>query len=226
MDQHHYEGWDVADASVDAEVERWDIRHRRSRLIRSGAAIFVLSGIAGIVTAVVFKVRYDAISSRAGDLKSLEARIDALQVEQVARREDLQRLHQSIVESQNELATAQRRTQRAQCQADNARLDAEVTVRQVTCYKAIADRAACDAKNAKDKTDGSLFGALIGAGLAVATGGGSLLAVGGAALGSAESGNHECPAVRCELDPAAIESGVLAIHGLSHRKSCADVGRT
>ena len=149
-----------------------------------------------------------------------------LKAEQAAHHDDLEALQRSIGKARKELDAARHQARIAECRATKARIDAEIIVEEVSCYKQYADRYRCDANNQKAKADGSVFGALLGAGMAITTGGGSLLAAGGALLGSSGSGNDECPAVECELDPLAIESAILARHGLAARASCDDASRT
>jgi len=195
--------------------------------VRNAVLLSLVVGIAGLVAAVTFKIHYDvARSARTGELKVLESRIGQLKAEQATHRGDLEAIQRSIDEARSKLDAARRQARIAECRATNARIDAEITVEEVSCYKQYADRYRCDANNQKAKADGSAFGALLGAGLAIATGGSSLLAAGGALLGSSGSGNDECPAVQCELAPVAIEHAVLAKHGLSGRVSCDDASRT
>lgn len=217
-----------ADRSLSIEdVDVWLTERRPSWIVRNAVLLSLVVGIAGLVVAMAFKIHFDvARSARTGELKVLESRIGQLKAEQAARRSDLEALQRSIDEARSELDAARRQARIAECRATNARIDAEITVEEVSCYKQYVDRYRCDANNQKAKADGATSGALLGVGLALATGGSSLLAAGGALLGSSGSGNDECPAVQCELDPLAIESAILARHGLSARVSCDDASRT
>ncbi len=213
--------YEIVPADSDDDVDVFLANQRRSWLARHVAAISLVVGVVGSGVAVLATLRYNAaVSARTGRVTELDARIEGLKTEQAARRVDLDLLHQSIDKSRNELLGAQRQAQAAQCHASNAKLDAEITVEQVRCYQQMSNYSACDANNQKDKAEGAVFGALIGAGLAVVTGGGSLLAVGGVVAGASGNGNEACPAVQCELDPNVIESTVLAKHGLSKRSVC------
>jgi hypothetical protein len=216
-----------ADERVAAdEVDVWLAGRRRSWIVGNLAVVSFVVGVAGIVAAVALKVRYDvALSSRTGELQVLQSRIEHLKTEQAALHANLEALHRSIDESRDELMMARRQAQVAQCRAVDAQLDAEVTVEQVRCYQQYAEHARCDADNQKEKADGTIFGVLIGVGVAMATGGGSLLVAGGAVVGSAGSGNDECPVVQCDLDPVVIESVVLARHRLSQRVPCEAASR-
>jgi hypothetical protein len=220
MGNHHDEDW-AAD-----EVDVWLAARRRSWILPSVATLSLLAGVAGILAALTFKGRHDAVVSRMGDLERLQAKIDQVKAEQAARTADLDLLREQIAESQREQVKAERRARRAQCDATNAKLDAEILIRQASCYKEVADAYRCNAENEEARAHGTMLGTLLGAGLAIATGGGALLAVGGAALGSTGSDNRECPAVACTLDLAVIEGGVLEAHELSQRENCADADRT
>lgn len=217
-----------ADRSLNVEdVDVWLTERRPSWIVRNSVLLSLVVGIAGLVVAVTFKIHYDvARSARIGELKVLESRIGQLKAEQAAYHDDLETLQRSIGKARRELDAARHQARIAECRATNARIDAEVSVAEVRCYKQYADRYRCDANNQKAKADGSAVGALVGAGLAIATGGSSLLAAGGALLGSSGSGNDECPAVLCELAPLAIESAILARHRLAARASCDDASRT
>lgn len=217
-----------ADRSLNVEdVDVWLTEPRPSWIVRKSVFLSLVVGIAGLVVAVTFKIHYDvARSARKGELKVLESRIGQLKAEQAAHHDDLEALQRSIGKARRELDAARRQARIAECRATNARIDAEIIVEEVSCYKRYAERYRCDANNQKAKADSTAFGALLGAGLAIATGGSSLLAAGGALLGSSGSGNDECPAVQCELAPLTIESAVLARHGLAARASCDDASRT
>ena len=218
---------DVDRSLNDEGEDEWLIERRPSWIVRNAVLLALLVGIAGLVVAVAFTVHYDVErSARTGELKGLELRIGQLKAEQAAHHEELEALQRSIDDARKELDAARRQERIAECRATNARIDAEIIVEQVSCYKQYADRYRCDADNQKARADNTLFGALLGTGLAIATGGGSLLVTGGALLGASGSGNGECPAVQCELEPLAIESAILAKHGLAARASCDDAGRT
>ena len=217
-----------ADGSLSIEeVDMWFTERRPSWIVRNSVLLSLVVGIAGLVVAVTFKIHYDvARSARTGELKALESRIGQLKAEQAAHHDDLEALQRSIDKARKELDAARHQARVAECRATNARINAEIIVEEVHCYKQHADRYRCDANNQRAKADGSAFGALLGAGMAIATGGSSLLAAGGALLGSSGSGNEECPAVQCELDPLTIERAILARHGLAARATCSDASRT
>jgi hypothetical protein len=213
--------------SIEEEADVWLPERRPSWMVRNAVLLSLVVGITGLVLAVTFKVHYDvARSARTGELKVVESRIGQLRAEQAAHHDELEALQRSIGEARRDLDAARRQARIAECRATNARINAEIIVEEVSCYKQYADHHRCDANNQKAKADGSVFGALLGAGLAIATGGSAALAAGGALLGSSGSGSDECPAVQCELAPLAIERAILARHGLAARASCDDASRT
>ena len=131
MRKHQDEDLDVDDSSVDVDVEVWADRRRPSWFVRNMATICFVTSAVGLIAALTFKIRCDLISARAGDLESLEARIDSLKAEQITRGVELELLRRSISRFQDELVIAQRQAQHAHCEADNAKLDAELIVEQV-----------------------------------------------------------------------------------------------
>lgn len=209
------------------EVDAWLPERRPPWIIRNSVLLSLVVGIAGLLVAVTFKLHdHVAWSARTGELTALESRIGQLKATQAAHHDDLETLQRSIDKARRELDAARHQARIAECRAASARIDAEIIIEEVRCYKQYADRYRCDANHQKARADGTAFGALLGTGLAIATGGSSLLAAGGALLGSSSSGNDPCPVVRCELAPLAIKSAVLARHGLAARTPCDGASRT
>ncbi len=136
-----------------------------------------------------------------GQVGQLRAQAELLRTEQEARRRESEAIRGEIKTAEAALAVARSEADESRCQATHARVDAAVTVKQVTCFQQYAQQAQCSAERERSRADNTLFGALLGAGLAVATGGSSLLLTAGG-------------------DPKKIRRLVLAEQGLQRLPSC------
>lgn len=160
------------------------------------------------------------IDESTGQVGQLRAQADALRVEQEARRREIEAIRADIATAEAALATAKREAEESRCHATHARIDAAVTVQQVQCYQQFAEQAACSAANERRRADNTLFGAIVGAGLAVATGGSSLLLTAGGGLVGAGTGGGSCPAPKCVLDRDKLRRRVLAEQGIKRLPAC------
>lgn len=155
-----------------------------------------------------------------GQVGQLRAQAELLRTEQEARRREIEAIRGEIKTAEAALAAAKSEAEESRCQATHARVDAAVTVKQVTCFQQYAQQAQCSAERERSRADNTLFGALLGAGLAVATGGSSLLLTAGGGLLGASSGGGSCPAPECLLDPKKLRRLVLAEQGLQRLPTC------
>ena len=155
-----------------------------------------------------------------GQVGQLRAQAELLRTEQEARRREIEAIRGEIKTAEAALAVARSEAEESRCQATHARVDAAVTVKQVSCFQQYAQQAQCSAERERSRADNTLFGALLGAGLAVATGGSSLLLTAGGGLLGASSGGGPCPAPECSLDPKKLRRLVLAEQGLKQLPTC------
>lgn len=156
-----------------------------------------------------------------GHVSQLRVQADALRAEQQRRRREIEAIRADIKTAEAALALAKSEADESRCQAKHARVDAAVTVKQVSCFQQYALQAQCSAERERRRADNTLFGALLGAGLAVATGGSSLLLTAGGGLVGAASGGGPCPDPKCTLDPKKLRRLVLAEQGLRRLPTCA-----
>lgn len=155
-----------------------------------------------------------------GQVGQLRAQAELLRTEQEARRREIEAIRAEIKTAEAALAVARSEAEESSCQATHARVDAAVTVKQVSCFQQYAQQAQCSAERERSRADNTLFGALLGAGLAVATGGSSLLLTAGGGLIGASSGGGPCPDPKCTLDPKKLRRLVLAEQGLKKLPTC------
>lgn len=155
-----------------------------------------------------------------GQVGQLRAQAELLRTEQEARRREIEAIRVEIKTAEAALAVAKSEAEESRCQATHARVDAAVTVKQVSCFQQYAQQAQCSAERERRRANNTLFGALLGAGLAVATGGSSLLLTAGGGLIGAGSGGGPCPDPKCQLDPKKLRRLVLAEQGLKKLPTC------
>lgn len=190
----------------------------------------ILATVAGGLTTVagstwIIHRSYQAALQReledsTGQVGQLRVQAEALRVEQETRRREIEAIRADIQTAEAALATAKREADESRCQATLARVDAAVTVKQVSCYQEFAQQAECVAAHERRRADNTLFGVLAGAGLALATGGSSLLLTAGGGLVGASTGGGSCPAPKCILDPKKLRRLVLAEQGLKKLPAC------
>lgn len=155
-----------------------------------------------------------------GQIGQLRAQAEALRTEQEHRRREIDAIRGEIKTAEAALAVARSDAEESRCQATHARVDAAVTVKQVSCFQQYAQQAQCSAERESRRADNTLFGALLGAGLAVATGGSSLLLTAGGGLIGSSTGGGPCPAPQCTLDPKKLRRLVLAEQGIPRLPTC------
>lgn len=209
------------EALSDADDDLGAVTRRRRWPLRVAVAICFILAAGGVALGVSYKWKYDdSIATRMGDVGALDVRIASLRDEQARRRQELEDVRLAIADARTALAAAERESRAARCHATNAQLDAEITVRQVRCFQVHAEAARCLAANSEAEAEGTRLGLLAGLGLALATGGGSLLVAGGALVGSAGAEQTDCPQPACTIDPEVLEPEVLRARGLSRRDAC------
>lgn len=192
----------------------------------------ILATVAGGLTTVagstwIIHRSYQATLQReleegTGQVGQLRVQAEALRVEQETRRLEIEAIRADIQTAEAALATAKREADESRCQATHARVDAAVTVKQVSCYQQFAQQAECVAAHERRRANNTLFGVLAGAGLALATGGSSLLLTAGGGLVGASTGGGPCPAPKCILDPKKLRRLVLAEQGLKKLPTCTE----
>lgn len=124
----------------------------------------------------------------------IEERIAALAAEQKQREEELGQTRQKIDMISQEVQVAQAELEYHRCEARNAGIMAAARTAFAEYMRDVALFERCVAANEARKSNDTLFGAVLGLGLAAATGGGSLLLAGaGAVAGAAGSESQVCP---------------------------------
>lgn len=196
----------------------------------SSRRIILLALATGVVlsaiTTFIIHNRYEAALRRefeatSGQVGRLRVEADTLRTEQEDRRRELETIRGDIRTAEAALSTARQQAEDSQCHAQHARVDAAVTMKQVACYAQHAKRAECIAARESQRADDTMFGMLFGAGLAMATGGSSLLlTASGGMVGHASSGGP-CPPPQCVLETKALKREVLTEQGLTRLPKCA-----
>lgn len=155
-----------------------------------------------------------------GQVGQLRAQAESLRIEKEERRREIAAIRAEIEAAENSRASAKRDAEESRCQALHARMDAAVITKQVACYQQFAQQAGCKAARERDRANNTLFGALVGAGFAMATGGSSLLLTAGGGLIGSSSGGGSCPAPTCELNTKILRTQALREQGLAKLPTC------
>jgi hypothetical protein len=135
-----------------------------------------------------------AMSSFGRQASGIEQRISALYNEQQKRESELTETKQKIDAAAKELKYAQAELEFFRCEARTAGILSTARMGFAAYMRDVAQYERCEAANEARKSKSTLFGTLLGVGLAAATGGGSLLLAGaGAAVGSAGASSEVCP---------------------------------
>ena len=191
------------------------------------AAVTLLTGLSVTAGAISFiRAHYQRTLERelaesSGQVGQLRVQAEALRVEQADRRRELEVIKADIAQAETALSAAQAAAEDSQCLATHARVDAAVTLEQVRCYKQYAEQAGCVAANERERSDNTMLGVLAGAGLAIMTGGSSvLLTAGGGLVGASSSGSQQCPTPECTLDIKQLRRKVLVEQDLGEFPQC------
>jgi len=135
-----------------------------------------------------------AMSSFGRQAAGIEQRITELSNEQHKRDSELTETKQKIDAAAKELKYAQAELEFFRCEARSAGILSSARTGFASYMRDVALYERCEAANEAKKSKSTLFGTLLGVGLAAATGGGSLLLAGaGAAVGSAGASSDVCP---------------------------------
>lgn len=191
------------------------------------AAVTLLSSLSVTVGAIwIIQAHYQRTLQRelaesSGQVGQLRVQAEALRVEQAERRRELEVIKADIAQAETALSAAQAAAEDSQCLATHARVDAAVTLEQVRCYEQYAEQAGCVAANERERSDNTMLGVLAGAGLAIMTGGSSvLLTAGGGLVGASSSGSQQCPTPECTLDTKELRRKVLTEQDLGELPQC------
>jgi hypothetical protein len=155
-----------------------------------------------------------------GQVGQLRVQAEGLRIEQATRSREIAAIRAEIAAAEAALANAKRKAEESRCQAIHARMDAAVTAKQVGCYQQFARQAECMAAHERARADSTLLGALIGAGIAMASGGSSLLLTAGGGIIGSSGGGGPCPAPTCELNTRLLRFQVLREQGLQTLPPC------
>ncbi len=113
---------------------------------------------------------------------------------------------------------------RSRCEAQVARIDAEIKVRQARCVEKIAEYTACTAKNDARTAKAGFWGCMLGLTAGVLSGGSlapfTLAGCGGGALAGGTSDDECDEPPKCTESFGHIEAQVLRAEGLEERPSC------
>lgn len=145
-------------------------------------------------------------SAAVEDLAGLRKQALDLQDEQITRRRQLLAIEEQIAAARTELVESRQQAHASACAARKARIDAEVATRRMQCQKARAEQSRCHARNAEDRADGMVGGGLLGAGLALVTGGSSLLLTAGGMVVGGSGGGRRCARPSCETSEGRLRT--------------------
>lgn len=156
---------------------------------------------------------------------ALTTRAESLSQRVHEEEERLRGLNERNAALSRQIADQEQRLADAQCRATRAEIRAQVARREAICMGARVTFARCAAQEARDTTDRTLLGGLLGLAAAAVTGGAAApFVLGGVAAGSAtENVQARCgTSPTCEMDVASLEREVLARRGLDQPPTCGD----
>lgn len=159
-----------------------------------------------------------------------QAKADARQQQLAAAQSQLDRYERKLNRARDDIAAAEATVAKAkadaefeECRATVEKTRAEVTARRMRCARAVATTARCVSEQERNRATATAGGALLGLGIAIATGGAALPLVGGGLLVGAATGEAiaaECPMPQCVESLANLEHDVLDEIGLGELPMC------
>jgi hypothetical protein len=182
-----------------------------------------LAGAIAIAAAIsVAGTWFAAMSSYGRQAAGIEERIVALSNEQQKRETELTETRQKIDAAARELKYAQAELEFFRCEVRTAGILSAARTGFASYMRDVALYERCEAANEAKRSKSTLFGTLLGVGLAAATGGGSLLLAGaGAAVGSAGASSEVCPPKPPEVRTEdSFVADALAKEGLAAMPVC------
>jgi hypothetical protein len=133
---------------------------------------------------------------RRAEIDSIKSSKLEIASEIAAQKMELASIREEVRAAKEELESKRAEAARWRCEAEKAGFDAKVALKQAQCSGEWALYLRCEARVAKEQADNEAVGMLIGAGLAAATGGSSLLFSGaGLAAGRFSADTSACEAL-------------------------------
>lgn len=173
-----------------------------------------------------YQTQFSHSSPESVEIGQLSKSVEALRAEQEKRKTELAKVEEDIRTAQQKLTIAKAEAEQSRCEANNSKIYAKIAAKQAQCYREEAAYSQCVAKTSKKQADDTLAATVVGAGLAVASGGSSLVVGAAAGLGATAAhgagSSSKCDSLipQCEHNWGALESEVLEEEGLESRPSC------
>ena len=166
--------------------------------------------LAAVLTCVACKKAY-------ADNPAVLAQIQALERTQQQRRTELEQVQAQITTAQEQLRVEQERVEQARCDASRTEVQAAASRLAADCLELQLRHAQCTAAAARAAADNTMGGMLIGAALAVLTGGAAApLMAGGAMAGRTVAGANGACGIppSCSLEASDHVATALRERGL------------